>query len=222
MLLKPTQSFLIELFKIGAVKIDTVKGFKLALHKVNPLAPPSPFYISLRTPENKDGKLQQPHVDSIATELIAAASHAKFVYDAVAGIPRAGTPFAKAVTRLSNGKKVPYVSITKRTDMTGSMRIDPRKAFAKLGSGTRVLLVDDLITQADTKLAAISAVQKAGYKVAGIAVYLDREQGGVRSLRQSGVPIVAVVKIRDMLAFYEQDALISANEAQIIRKYLGH
>ncbi len=220
MLLKSTQNFLRELHRIGAFKVDTEKGFRLALHDKNPTAPLSPFYINLRTPKNKGGSLQPSHVETIAHELITAAVRNHIKYDAVAGIPRAGTPFAKAIARLSNGNVIPYVCLTKRSGRARAMRVDVCQLSSKARNAKRVLLVDDLITQSDAKLLAIRALVLAGYHVAGVAVYLDREQSGVRHLANAGVPVVRVVTISKMLAFYEREGILSSSDIEKIRAYL--
>ena len=221
MLLRSTQNFLLELFKIGAVKVDTEKGFRLALHDKNPSAPLSPLYVNLRTPENKNGPLQREHVETIAHQLIDVAAHNHINYDGVTGVPRAGTPFAKAISQVSSAKEIPYVGMSKRSDCIRSMRIDRRNISEQARNATRLLIGDDLVTQSDTKLAAIEAVRKAGYEVAGIVVYLDREQGGFESLLRSGIPIASVVKLSEMLAFYESQELISTSELKKIRSYLS-
>ena len=220
MLLKSTQDFLRELHRIGAFKVDTEKGFRLALHDKNQTAPLSPFYINLRTPKNKGGSLQPSHVETIAHELINAAAKSHLKYDAVAGIPKAGTPFAKAIARLSNGNGTPYICLTKRTGRTRTMRVDVSQLSAQAKAANRVLLVDDLITQSDAKIAAIHALARAEFNVAGVAVYLDREQGGVRHLVNMGIPVVRVLTISRMLAFYEREGILSSADLAAIRGYL--
>jgi len=220
MLLKRTQGFLRELHRIGAVKIDTKDRFRLALHDTNPKAPLSPFYINLRTPDNKEGPLQQTHVETIASELVAVASRLKMKYDAVAGIPRAGTPFAEAIVR-GERQGYPYISL-KKVGRGRDMRVDSPPASGSDGRRLRVLLVDDLITGADTKWNAIKALRDANHEVSGIAVYLDREQGGAQNLIDSGIPLASVVKFSEVLSFYEETKLIRIKDAKAIRAYLNN
>ena len=221
MLLKSTQKFLRELYRIGAVKVDAQNGFRLALHDKDPSAPLSPFYINLRMPENKDGPLQPQHVESIATELMSLAARRHIDYDAIAGIPRAGTPFARRMVAIS-GKTEPkeYVSLRKTSATSRAMRAKERTPGHADRGIRRVLIVDDLITKADTKLTAIKAIQDAGYLVAGIVVYLDREQGGVQELRKMQIPAYAVVRLTEMLDFYGAENLISAKDLRAINTYL--
>lgn len=221
MLLKRTQNFAKTLFDVGAVKVDTKEGFRLALHDTNPTAPLSPIYFNLRTRGNKKGPLLKKHVDAIATELLALASKHRLRYDAIAGIPRAGTPFAKAMVRISQETDPKaYVNIRKVSSKTRAMRSEPI-SIEHIEAGTkRVLLVDDLITRADTKLIAIKALRDAGFEVAGVVVFLDREQGGIRELRQAMIPVFATVPVTDLLGFYADESLINKKDLRIIKAYL--
>ena len=220
MLLKSTQNYLTKLFNQGAVKVDTVGGFKLALHDKHPTAPLSPFYISLRTPENKRGTLQPEDVDTIAHELVNAAAKKRITYDGVVGIPRAGTPLADAIVRHSHGK-VAYIPLRKKSSTSRAMRIDPRRLSQPARAARRILIFDDLITKSDSKITAINVVKRAGYQVAGVAVYFDRMQGGYEHIAGMGIPIVRVVTITEMLDFYGEKKLISKTDLKKIHAYLG-
>lgn len=219
MLLKSTQQFLRRLHAIKAVQVDAQKGFRLALHDKNPNAPLSPFYFTFRTPDHKDGPLQPEDVTTIASALMHAAASKRLKYTAVSGIPRAGTPFAKSITTQT---KIPYVLLKKNSAKSRSMSVQTSiSPVTADGLRHRVLLVDDLITRADTKWTAIDAMRRAGFEVAGIAVYLDREQGGSDNLLKSGIPIVSAVKLTQVLKFYEQEGLIGVSDMQKIRAYLA-
>ncbi len=223
MLLGSTQKFLRELHRIGAVKVDTKTKFKLALHKNNPNAPLSPFYIDLRIPENKSGPLQARHVESIATELLQLASRRHINFDAIAGIPRAGTPFAEKMVQLTKDHQPKYyIPLHKRTDSERAMRVRKYSIKHIPASVKRVLVVDDLVTKADTKLIAIKALQRAGYEIVGIVVYIDREQGGLEEIRRLGIPIYAVVKATQMFNFFQDKGLVVPADVQECIAYIQH
>ena len=224
MLLKSTQQFLKELHRIGAVKVDTEHGFKLALHDKNPTAPLSPIYVSLRTPKNpKPGPLLPEHVMTIATEMERVVEKAHWKFDCVAGIPRAGVPFAESFAQVRAQLKRTIKVVRLRKNSRGSRSISVENDYVvreQTEQRSRVLLVDDLITKADTKWRAIDALRRGGYEVAGVVVYLDREQGGFKALSESGIPIVAVLKFGEMLDFYHSSELISDKEMSAIKRYL--
>ncbi len=79
----------------GAIKFG---AFKLKLHEKNPDAPLSPIYLTLRIPEN-GGPLTDDDVEVIGQELYAMVQREGVIFDLVVGIPRAGEPFAKVVSR---------------------------------------------------------------------------------------------------------------------------
>lgn len=110
----------------------------------------------------------------------------------------------------------------KASTTSRALRVDSKYVVREPGDHRlRVLLIDDLITKADTKWRAIDALRRGGYEVAGIVVYLDREQGGLQALSRSGIPILAVLKFSEMLDFYHSSGLISDAQMSTIKRYLG-
>ena len=221
---KNTQNFLKTLFDIGAIKIDTEGGFRLALHDKNPSAPLSPIYVNLRTKDNpKPGPLLADHVVTIASEMERVAEKAGIHFDGVAGIPRAGVPFAKAFCDIRKKLQKPtrMICLKKRGVSSRAMCVDAEHVIREPSeTRKRILLVDDLITKATTKWTAIDALRRGGYEAAGIVVYLDREQGGLLSLSQSGIPIVATLTFGKVLEFYRDVGLMSPKDFSIINRYL--
>jgi orotate phosphoribosyltransferase len=65
-------------------------------------------------------------------------------------------------------------------------------------SGDSVVVIDDVITRGDSTIAAIEAVEKAGGKVAFVAVLVDRQQGGREKIEKMGHRVVAAF-LRDEL-----------------------
>jgi len=177
----------------GAIKFG---AFKLKLHEKNPDAPLSPIYITLRKPEI-GGPLTDEDVEAIGRELYAIVKKKKILFDLVAGIPRAGEPLAEVVSRLSGrpllklGKKIEWDTRKIDSIISGEYR-----------SGQLVLLVDDLITQADTKKEAIGVCEDAKLIVAGVTVLVDREQGGSEELKEAGYNLHAAFSLSVLLDYY--------------------
>lgn len=88
----------------------TERGFKLKLHEKNPGAPLSPFYLNLRTFDNKSGPLTVDTVERAASCMHMMVINEGLEFDAVAGVPRAGDPFAKA---LAGFMKKPLITMDK-------------------------------------------------------------------------------------------------------------
>ena len=57
-----------------------------------------------------------------------------------------------------------------------------RKIEGVLEPGSRVIIVDDVVTTAGSTLQAIEAAQAAGHKVVAVICLVDREEGGAEKL----------------------------------------
>lgn len=192
-LTNPRKRLLDSLFARGAVKFGE---FKLKLHEKNPSAPLSPIYITLRLPDN-GGPLTSEDVWEIGQEMSRLVREMGLDFDLVAGIPRAGEPFANVVSQLSCK---PLLRFHKREE-GGQRRIDSG-VEGDYYSGQTVLLVDDLITKADTKKEAIAACESAGLIVCGVVVLVDRQQGGAEELEREGYPVYSVFALEALLKYY--------------------
>jgi len=82
-------------------------------------------------------------------------------------------------------------------------------------------LIDDLVTQANTKLEAIKAAERLGYVVTDILVLVDREQGGAEQLAKSGYKLLAVFKLSQLLKYYLRTGKIDQVRFNQITSYLG-
>jgi len=184
----------LKLLNAGVVKFG---AFKLKLHETQPEAPLSPIYINLRTPDNKDGPLTVDLVENIGWQLFNITNKERIEFDLVAGIPRAGEPFAEVVSRWS-GK--PLIKLGKKVE--GDKRKIDAIVSGRYQSGQRILLVDDLITQADTKKEAINVCRGAGLDVVGVVVLLDREQGGSEELKKMGYDLFSAFTLTALLDYY--------------------
>jgi len=192
-----------------AVKFGT---FRLKLHEKHPEAPLSPIYVTLRLPP--DGPLTDEDIEDIGQAIYIIVQRSAVEFDLVGGIPRAGEPIAKVVSRLS-GK--PLLKLVKKIEE------DRRKIDSVEGEypvGLRVLIIDDLITQADTKKEAIGVVEGAKLVVAAIAVLIDRQQGGTEELEKMGYKLLAVFPLDVLLNYYVTVGNISQAKRDEVMAYV--
>ena len=142
-------------------------------------------------------------------------------------IPEAGTPFGDQIRRVVGM----YVMTTmgrlqlhKTTFDDGTRQID-RTVSVAYGDppeeGDGVLLVDDLITKAGTKLEAIRALESHGLRVRIVLVLVDRGTGA-EDLRKLGYNVIAIMSLTDMIEHYKLVGSISMAEYHVVRKYLGY
>jgi orotate phosphoribosyltransferase len=193
-----------RLLAIGAIKFGK---FKLKLHEKNPDAPLSPIYVDLRLVRS------DPKAFHAAIEVYQALLE-PLRFDLIADVPTAATPFASV---LSYTLRIPLVSPRRDEKSHGlSQTID-----GLFHPGQVVILLDDLITQADSKVETIHVLEHAGLKVRDVAVLVDREQGGVAKLADAGYSCHVAVRLTELLEYYRESGLISGDEYAVTMSYLG-
>lgn len=205
-----------RLFECQAVQFG---AFKLKLHEKNPDAPLSPIYFNLRTADNpKPGPLTPELVGMIGKELyrLESQSHSELTFDCVAGIPNAGDPLAVAFSHASS-LHPPVIRLAKQVGSAGRSITEVLEGEVR---GATVLLIDDLITRADTKLEAARAIEAAGGTVAGFIVLIDREQGGIQHIQEDGYTVHSVFTVSELLAHYVAQGFISPERAEEVTDYI--
>lgn len=209
------QQVALELINCGAVQFGS---FKLKLHEENPDAPLSPIYLNLRTPDNpKPGPLTPNIVGMITVLMASLIDHLKF--DLVCGVPNAGDPYANTLYALIQDLLTGIVRL-------GKSEQDGKRAVTHILPGDwqpdqTVLLVDDLITQAHSKLEAIEVLKGAGLIVRDLVVLVDREQGGVADLEARGYATHSAFKLTELVNFYASEGLITRDFQKHVLAYLA-
>jgi orotate phosphoribosyltransferase len=205
------EKLLDRIYEREAVKFG---ASKLKLHEKHPDAPLSPIYITLRK-SGAGGSLAEEDVKIIGEELYLMIKRKRILFDLVAGIPRAGEPFAEVISRLSGR---PLLKLGKKVE------VDTRKIDSVVSGeyrlGQLVLLVDDLITQAETKKEAIGVCENAGLTIAGVVVLIDREQGGKEDLANDGYNLYAVFPISVLLEYYVRTGKITQAKRDEVMAYI--
>ncbi len=198
------------------------RGFLLKAHESNPSLPLSPFYLNLRTPDNpKPGPLTQEFVDLTAKTMRTMVDQFGVKYQYVVGIPNAGDPFAESHEWNWDWDGVGTLHLGKQV---GAM---DRKILGLEEAGPmvmkqRCLLVDDLISQAMTKIEAVEALRNDDMLVTDLVVLVDREQGGVTELARLGVVTHSVLSISQLLHFYHKEMCCMSDEVYAeLMQYLG-
>lgn len=209
------------LFDIGAIEFG---AFRLKHHEKNPTQPPSPVYLNLRTPTNpKPGPLTAEHLVMIGRELANVAAREELFYDRVAGIPNAGCPLANAFSLVEyehprHRQHPMFAYLSKATH--GQVRNIVRLSPGSYQPGDLILLIDDVITGADTKREAIEAIERAGCIVKDLLVLVDREQGGTEEMHHFDVRVHSVFTLTELVSFYATSGLILQAKADEVVAYL--
>ena len=193
------------LFEIGAVKFGS---FRLRLHEKNPTAPLSPIYFDLRLLRSAS-----PEVKLLACRVYQELMK-DLSFDLFADVPTAITPILSILSQI-----------------TGIPMVTPRTDKKSYGSGAQVdgtfrrgdtaILIDDLITEGDSKFPAIEVLEGNGVDVRDIVFLVDREQGGVQSLEEKGYRCHAAFTISNLLRYYLRSGQIDQRKYDEVKSYFA-
>ncbi|MBI3632944.1 MAG: hypothetical protein HY226_01485 [Candidatus Vogelbacteria bacterium] len=194
------------LLEIGAIKFG---AFKLKAHETDPKLPLSPIYIDLRIIRS------HPDVLRFAVQcMIEKIKQEKLRYDLIADLPTAGTPIATLVMDRTN---IPMVTPKKEIKTHGIAA----KVEGVYKAGSRVLMIDDLATKADTKIEAAKTLREAGLNVTDAVVIIDRKQGAGRYLAPHGIRMHSILNLPEMLSYYQTSKLIPSEKFREVQRYLS-
>ena len=113
--------------------------------------------------------------------------------DAIGGVAIGGYPIVTAVALISHleGKPLPSFIVRDQPKEHGTQR----KIEGHLKEGSKVAIVDDVITTGGSVSKAIEAVEAANCKVVKVIVIVDRHEGGSDKLRQKGYDFASIIHL---------------------------
>jgi len=166
----------------------------------------SPVYVDLRLLVSKPEALA-----------LAASAYSTLLrdlaFDRLAAIPYAGLPVGTAV---SIQTRTPLIYPRKEVKSYGTQR----PIEGRYQAGETVVVLDDLISSGNSKLAAIEPLQKAGLEVCDVVVLIDRESGGREELAAQGITLHSVFKLRDLMDILVQHERINREQRAQVEAFL--
>jgi len=190
------------LWRLGAVKVNKDEPFLLASDNY------SPIYINIR---QLISSVSFMDLFAAASRHLLAQSHVEF--DVVAGGETAGIPFAAFLAR-AFGK--PMIYVRKAAKGHGI----PSRVEGTIESASRVLLVEDLITDAGSKLSFIQGIRDEGADVKDSLVVFDRLQGGKEALADAGIALHALTNLDTALSLAVASGFLQEDAIQAVQHYL--
>ncbi len=134
-------------------------------------------------------------------------------YDRLAALPYAALPIGTAVA-LHTGD--PLIYPRKETKAYGT-----RAAIEGIyRAGEHAVMLDDLATTGGSKLEAAAKLRAAELTVSDVVVLIDRQSGAREELAAHGLRLHAVFTLRELLAFWEAEGLVSPERAAQVRAFL--
>jgi orotate phosphoribosyltransferase len=118
---------------------------------------------------------------------------------AVAGVELGGCPLASAVALTSFRRGAPLDAVYVRKDAKdhGSRRL--LEGNAGLAPGSRVALLEDVVTTGGSTLKAAAKLRDAGYEVGGVVALVDRLEGGREAIEADGLKLSALYTRDDFI-----------------------
>jgi orotate phosphoribosyltransferase len=118
---------------------------------------------------------------------------------AVAGVVLGGCPLASSVALVSHQRGEPLDAVYVRQEAKdhGSRRL--LEGNAHLPEGTRLAVLEDVVTTGGSTLAAVARLREHGYRVDGVIALVDRREGGADAIREAGLELVALYGREDFI-----------------------
>jgi orotate phosphoribosyltransferase len=122
---------------------------------------------------------------------------------AVAGLTLGADPMVSAVSIVSayENQPIPALIIRKKPKGHGT------KAYIEgpsLEEGSKVVVLEDVVTTGGSALTAVERLRDAGYEVTQILALVDREQGGTELYQTQGIEFKALFSIQEIQQQYAQ------------------
>jgi orotate phosphoribosyltransferase len=133
--------------------------------------------------------------------------------DVVAGAETAGIPLATAISLKT---KIPMIYVRKRPKRYGTMEM----IEGILQKNQKVVLIDDMATNAFSKVKFVEGIRHSGGIVNDVVIVLDREQGGVEALSKEDVKLHTLITLKELLAYMKDNNLIKEDKYNEIFEYL--
>jgi orotate phosphoribosyltransferase len=166
----------------------------------------SPIYVNLRVLPS------YPDSMAIVTEELVKAVK-KLKPEVIAGAETAGIPLATAI---SIKTKIPMIYVRKRPKSYGTNE----QIEGVLKKDAKVILVDDMATNAFSKIKFIDGIKYSGGIVEDVLIVLDREQGGVEALAKEKVKLHSLITLKELLNYMKENNILDESKYNEIRDYL--
>jgi orotate phosphoribosyltransferase len=118
---------------------------------------------------------------------------------AVAGVELGGCPLASAVALTSFRRGAPLDAIYVRKDAKDHGSRRQLEGNTRLAAGSRVALLEDVVTTGGSTLKAAAKLREAGYEVVGVVALVDRSEGGREAIETEGLKLAALFTREDFL-----------------------
>ncbi len=118
----------------------------------------------------------------------------------VGGMTLGADPLVTAVSLISYLDNEPIPAFIVRKEPKGHGTENYIEGKSNLPDGTRVALLEDVVTTGGTLLQVIDRVEAQGFKVGLVATVVDRQEGGEEALAAKGYKLLSIFTREELLA----------------------
>lgn len=222
--LGPTiQELILMLYAMGALIIGEPR--RLKYHDQHPEAPLSQVYFNLRG--KPKGNLSPYQLNllgrSFTRWLTCQGTETIILAKYIAGIPNAGEALAEGFLDGLHDEGIGGVELIhlEKEESAGSRRILCGEIPSNLAIGARVIMVDDVCSDGESKIEAAAVLRSIGLNPTDCLVFIDREQGGHERLRAGGITLRASCSVSTCLDSLVEMGLIDPDSRSAIDKSLS-
>ncbi len=190
-----------KLYKINAIKFG---DFKLSSGKH------SVYYLDLRIIPS------YPELFSQICKMIVDYLESRNILSniqVIAGVPVAGLSYSTLVAYLT---KKPLIFVRSKPKKHGTQK-QIEGVFEK---NSEALVIDDVLTTGGSLKESIMVMRKNNLKVSHAIILINREEGGVKNLKEIGVTVHSIFTIKEVADILRDSNIITDEEVRKIQKQI--
>jgi orotate phosphoribosyltransferase len=153
----------------------------------------STYYVDCRTTTTSaEGQFL---VGQLGWELLRASG---LEPDSIGGLTMGADPVAYAIAHTSwiAGSPIDAFSVRKQPKEHGT----GRRIEGNFEAGSRVVVIEDVITSGGSALQACAAIEAEGGEVTGVLAIIDRESGGREAIEAKGYRVITLFRVSELLS----------------------